>query len=47
MKKGLVVAAVVAFGLAAFGIAPVSWVSFLPLGLALWAVSELVGGAAK
>lgn len=43
MKKALVVAAVVAFGLTAFGVT-VSWVAFLPLGLALWAGSELVGG---
>ena len=43
MKKGLVVAAVVAFGLAAFGVSPVSWVAFLPLGLALLAGSELFG----
>ncbi len=42
MKKVLVVAAVVAFGLAAFGVT-VSWVAFVPLGLALWAGSELLG----
>ena len=41
MKKALVVAAVVALGLAAFNVT-VSWVAFLPLGLALYVGSKLL-----